>query len=729
MEEDGPADINTDAERRDETLAVAAAVDAVDESGNVNGDKMEEDGPAVVVALAACSSSAVSAVTAASNDAVIFEEIVLKAIQSLTFTAVGTQKQEQRFQACAMTVYLQAIRTHFMSRPFFRNKRSYASLNEQEYQRQRDILLHFWTANKSNSKNHVDINGFLDAKGFSVYDGDRCLTKVIESMFFKDLGHSQNLIRQLVLPNTANMEELLETDPYVELAKTISSALFPATTTMSSLAAGSSTDLSVVFIDIARFDIVRCKAAVIDFPNRMVVTDAKEGCAPVNYVYQTVGGIYKYTHPDHGDSYICRSFSRERFSGDFFLNDFCMDSLEIKQSKSTPEHLSYIEDFDFDWTSNTPLKLSDPKSKALSMFPCVMNGVDRLTKTKLGMVKKKFDYVLDGIVMCLNDGQREGLVGKNDQLYRMSAATGASLRPSYWLKIQNSMSRLDPIFDCCGQKFYSREMNILEHHKYLSDEIINASMTQFLRVGQALDFFRRDCVVILPAFAFQGILDTLKPNDDQTGPTRSQKPPEVVDLSLFSSAYEQSRELWAYENIFSHPDRWYLTILNYPDRTHWMFLVMNSGEKFFFLYDPLYRQSYSKAVLSVVEIYINAEATAFASSTEGVNYESLKYEAWQKHETTRMSSQKQPDNYSCGVLALIAFFRATVVISEGNVKSSATITTEIVKPWKCPIIPTAMIQYRKKIKQLLIEEEHDPSGFVYFAEVLVGYIKNGGAVF
>jgi hypothetical protein len=254
-------------------------------------------------------------------------------------------------------------------------------------------------------------------------------------------------------------------------------------------------------------------------------------------------------------------------------------------------------------------------------------------------------------------------------------------------------------------------------------------MTQFLRVGQALEFFRRDCVVILPAFAFQGILDTLKPNDDQTGPTRSQKPPEVVDLSLFSSAYEQSRELWAYENIFSHPDRWYLTILNYPDCTHWMFLVMNSGEKFFFLYDPLYRQSYSKAVLSVVEIYINAEATAFASSTEGVNYESLKYEAWQKHETTRMSSQKQPDNYSCGVLALIAFFRATVVISEGNVKSSATIKTEIVKPWKCPIIPTAMIQYRKKIKQLLIEEEHDPSGFVYFAEVLVGYIKNGGVDF
>ena len=87
------------------------------------------------------------------------------------------------------------------------------------------------------------------------------------------------------------------------------------------------------------------------------------------------------------------------------------------------------------------------------------------------------------------------------------------------------------------------------------------------------------------------------------------------------------------------------------------------------------------------------------------------------------------DNYSCGVISLIAFFRATVVISEGNVKSSGTIKTEIGKPWKCPTDPKAMIKYRQKIKHLLIEEEDDPSGFVYFAEILVGYIKNGGAVF
>ena len=330
-------------------------------------------------------------------------------------------------------------------------------------------------------------------------------------------------------------------------------------------------------------------------------------------------------------------------------------------------------------------------------------------------------------------------MGNNEQLYRMSAS-----RPqSYWFKVQNSMSRLDPIFECCKQRFYSREMNILERtDKFVSDEIINASMTKFLLVGQAKGSFKRDSAVILSTFALKGILDTLKPNENAR--TRKETTTEVVDLSLFPFAYEFSKDLWEYENIFSHQDRWFLTILNYPDRTHWMFLVMHSGEKVFFLYDPLYRESYSKAVKSVVELYINAEAESFASSTKGVAYESLKYEAWQKIEPPR--SQKQPDNYSCGVLALIAFFRATVVISEE--KSSGAIRNQLAKAWKCPTEPVPMTHYRQKIKRLLTEgndieprlltegNDIEPrlltegnAGFTYFAEELMGYIKDGGALY
>jgi hypothetical protein len=530
----------------------------------------------------------------------------------------------------------------------------------------------------------------------------------MEAMFFPE--HSRNLVH-IVLPQKVDKDEAPTTDPYEELAKSIASVIFPATTSSMSSLAGSCTDLSVVFIDIASFDVVRKTAAVIDFPNRMVVTHANEGNAPVQYVYQTVGGIYKHSNADSGDSYICRSFSRERFSGNFFLQDFCMESLQILESNPTLENLSYIDEFDYDLSSMSPAQLTfcDPTCKALSMFPCVMPGIM--------LSKKKVDYLLDGIVMCLNDGQREGLVGGNEELYKVSSVTQP---PSYWLKIQNSMSRLDPVFLCCGVRFFSRELSILEdNHKCLSDEIITAAMSKFHQVGKSQGFFPKNCGVILPAFALKGILDTLKPNDD--GQTRGQKKTAVVDLSLFPAAYELSKQLWEHENIFSTQDTWYFTILNYPDLTHWMYLAMHSGEKVYYLYDPLYRESYSKAAMSVVELYIDAEATDFASLTTGVDLNSLKHKAWRKLDTTS-KAQKQPDVYSCGVLSLIAFFRATVLVSSKDM-------SKLANPWKCPTCPKAMKKYRTMIKALLIEEEGDPTGFVYFADMLMGYISTGGADF
>ena len=65
------------------------------------------------------------------------------------------------------------------------------------------------------------------------------------------------------------------------------------------------------------------------------------------------------------------------------------------------------------------------------------------------------------------------------------------------------------------------------------------------------------------------------------------------------------------------------------------------------------------------------------------------------------------------------------MISE-DVKSSGTIKTELAIPWKCPTCPKAMTYHRQKIKRLLTEGKDAPSGFIYFAEELVGYIKNGG---
>jgi hypothetical protein len=55
--------------------------------------------------------------------------------------------------------------------------------------------------------------------------------------------------------------------------------------------------------------------------------------------------------------------------------------------------------------------------------------------------------------------------------------------------------------------------------------------------------------------------------------------------------------------------------------------------------------------------------------------------------------------------------------------------SKLANPWKCPTCPNAMKRYRTMIKALLIEEEGDPTGFVYFSDMLMGYISTGGADF
>ncbi len=112
---------------------------AADEIENESGDKMDDGNStdinsnadqrsgAVVVAVAV-------AEAACSTSVAVFDRQIMDAVESLSFNVVSTKKKEQQFQACVMTLYVQAIRTHVMTLPFFRGKRSYASLKEQEQQ-------------------------------------------------------------------------------------------------------------------------------------------------------------------------------------------------------------------------------------------------------------------------------------------------------------------------------------------------------------------------------------------------------------------------------------------------------------------------------------------------------------------------------------------------------------------------------------------------------------------
>ncbi len=567
----------------------------------------------------------------------------------------------------------------------------------------------------------------IETYGCKDFYGERSITTVIKAMFFKDRGDSPLLIKRLVLPRLPRTEEKssalsVEADLLGELNEAISKAIScPPLSSSSSSSSSSSTtsfnnaDMSLVFIDIASFDLSpKGASTVMDFPNRMIISRPEPGSqALVKYVYQTVGAIYKYVREGE-DQYIIRVFARGRFAGSFFLREFIISNNSMKEVGKPLNSLLYIDDFDYIEGNIPTLTLSNSKAKiAPSMFPSIIKeyGFD-----------KGPTYCLDGLVLCLNDGQREGLiVGHNDKLLREEQDN-----PSYWLKIQNSMSRLDPIFECFGQTLYSREMDILEgNEKWLSDEIINAAMCKFSQVGSDLRVFSADCLVtFFPLIAFQSIIEFFKTfadslaaaaatdsqsqsnSESQTEKTKSKSKPKIAPVlpkevmaAQFSNAYNMSKDLWEHENIFLNP-RWYFSIVNYPDHSHWMFIAIHSGEKFFYIYDPLYQKSYHDAVEILVELYIDAEATDFAASPEELN--SLKFSKWEKKFST---SQKQPDKINCGVMALIGCFRATVQIlneASGN-KPFRQIRAEICRQWSCNTSPKAMEKYRLFLKELLID--------------------------
>ena len=448
----------------------------------------------------------------------------------------------------------------------------------------------------------------------------------------------------------------------------------------------------------------------------MVITRANSSDAPVNYPYQTVGAVYKTIHPaTMEDMYICRVISRKRFSGEFVVHDFHNSGCIITADVSSVKSLSYIKFFEsyIDEKSKMPIvTLNVSNSKPPSMFPAIIKHEDPevISSTGKGSAKgkaaKERIYSLEGIILCLNDSQQEGIVGGNGVHFSQ--------------KMLNSMSRLEPVVDCCATRLYAREMHILENvNEWLSDEIINAAVLRFLEIGIQYHVIFAERGTVLPPCMFQAILDTLLTDPAQS---RTKRDFQKADEAKFPEHYEMSKALWEYVNIFSQK-RWYFSIINYPQQSHWMFIAIHSGTKFYYIYDPQFKKGYIESVKKVLHLYIDAEAAAFATSPQDAN--ALTHQHWKTTEQTS-STQRQQDSYNCGLLALIAFFRATVAIQKTATTTSEA-TQKIVAAWKCDVTPTAVKKYRQQLKDLLTAE--DLEGFAYFHDSLPGYINSGGAKF
>ena len=132
----------------------------------------------------------------------------------------------------------------------------------------------------------------------------------------------------------------------------------------------------------------------------------------------------------------------------------------------------------------------------------------------------------------------------------------------------------------------------------------------------------------------------------------TEEPTAKIDGSSLQEGYEYSKSLWEYKNIFSFPDAWFLSILNYyPTATHWMLIGIHARSKVFFIYDPQGEVGQKESIKNAFSVYIDKEEAA----SSGLVISSLgRGKEWTYVECI---AQEQLDTYNCGTLVLIAYFR------------------------------------------------------------------------
>ena len=570
--------------------------------------------------------------------------------------------------ACALTLFLYAIRTHAMTRHFFLDRPSYRQLNFAAYQRHKDFLFLF-----DNPGMPFHFDSIKNTLQLSPFNGDRTLAAVMNHMFPREHGSVLNLIPSISLPRRD-----LATDPLTDLNQKVQNAI------LANVEANSAVDMSVVFIDFTAVDKKNNTATNIGFPTRVVFQHNS-----VHFVYQTIGAVYKRIE-DGLDKYAIRIVSRGRCRGEYFYLDYFADYDSLDFNKHLPKGFNYQHEHD-------EKTFSKPFTKGI--FPAEISA---------GLAKgAKVKYFLEGVVMSLNEGQTTGYFCRN--------------YPNPGSTFQLSLGVLDPVSTCCGRLLRAREMKILESTEWLTDEIISAATLRFLKFNN-YDEKSEGSPVILPPEVFTPMVETLIKDEDATRCRKTTK--RVENAILFEEAYWLSTELWTHKNLFRR-NSWFFAIVNYPDNSHWIFLGMHSGQKKYFVNDPLHDTGNVASMVRVVEAYIDLEAKRYCDEMNDSAPESappfatLQNKAWTYLKSV---SQQQNDKSNCGVLSLIAFFRSMrIAMADPSVSADF-----LAARWKCNTTVPGQSHYRATLKAMLEGNDEDSVvACTYFSQRLPQYIVDG----
>ena len=145
---------------------------------------------------------------------------------------------------------------------------------------------------------------------------------------------------------------------------------------------------------------------------------------------------------------------------------------------------------------------------------------------------------------------------------------------------------------------------------------------KFLEVGKTKGLFSLDDpqqpkVVVISAHSLQHavlrfLVKDVEGNSKFKKPLciMNEEPTAKMDGSSLQEGYEYSKNHWEYENIFSFPDAWFLSILNYPTVTHWMLIGIHARSKVFFIYDPQGEVGQKESIRNAISVYIDKEAAS-----------------------------------------------------------------------------------------------------------------------
>jgi len=576
--------------------------------------------------------------------------------------------KEPEYPALVFCLYVQALRTHFMTRKFFKSRDIYSQLNAvQSYKDHKDLFLSF--VHPENNSDDI-----FNSIWSTPLDPRRTMCCTLQHLLGR---HSIPFVQNLSLPRRVAKGNM-DADLLAAFNESFQDGLIEALQRESSSSSSiSERDFSVIVVDFTAIDIVKNKAAAIDFPNGMKIT--LEGKV---YAYQTVGAIYK-THTKNGDQYSIRIISRSRCGYEYELRQ-----IASSMSEKVPCNVSYITDWD--------PAIESSSSKAESFFP-VEYSIS-LTPSGKGKKSDRWSYCIEGVILSLNEGQTEGLT------------SAVNISP----KLQNSLSLLEPVLICCESVIRTREIKILSsEHEWLSDEIMMPAYKTFLEKGQEFGIFPKDNLVFIspPSVLWRAVLNHLKEDlDGRQDKKKASLCKMDCTIQELKEGYQHSKDLWEYKNIFSSPDSWFLSIINYPDNTHWMLVGLHVNKSSYFIYDPMADKGQRESVARALNMYIHLECESFVNWNEADDLSSHKMDdqpcqVLPSHGWTHVfcAGQNQQDKSNCGVLVLIAFFRVVNLLA--NKQEKALVTN-----WYCSIIPGAFQKYRKELLHLLtnVPEVEDP---------------------